>query len=677
VTRLAANPGVRLTADPGVRFVVVPFVPAHQPALGVSSLLAVLERAGIGGDIRYLNLAYGERLGWKLYDYLTGMVPTHFLPGDMVFSRALWGDRAPDLASYEERVVQWIRQAAAGGDAGLRAMLAEWERHAEVVRAAFEEAPRVVSGWADEVLAERPRVLGFTSTFQQSAAALALAQEVRRRVSREEVAILFGGANCEGDMGRALADNFPFIDAVVSGEAENVIVDLARRFIDGDPPGPRYVPGVMVGDMDALPHPKFDHYFAAAEGTSLRDKTWLVAESSRGCWWGMKSHCTFCGLNGGNMTFRSKNAARFAEELDSLEQTYGMRGFALTDNILDMQYLRSLIPDLIAKARRYRLFYETKANLRKDQVELLAAAGVAWLQPGIESFSTPVLKLMAKGTTRLQNVQLLKWCAELGVTLQWNVLFGFPGEDPREYDEMADLLPSLFHLQPPSGSTLIRLDRFSPYWEAPERHGMVGVRHTWAYDYVFSGLPEAERGRLAYFFDFEYADGRRPVDYVLTTAQRISEWRELAREKQAQPQLELRVSPDGAIIVDTRPCRRDELFPVGPVELAVLRALDGYRTLAGVPGALREAGIEITQRDCDAILAELIDRRFVLEDDGYGLSVIVDPRERQRVAERQVTLRAGRLGLRWPDDVPDPAKRRIVRSLMLALAPEPSPPSPR
>jgi ribosomal peptide maturation radical SAM protein 1 len=432
----------------------------------------------------------------------------------------------------------------------------------------------------------------------------------------------------------------------------------------------------MVSDMDALPHPKFDDYFAAAEGTSLRDKTWLVAESSRGCWWGMKSHCTFCGLNGGNMKFRSKNGARFAEELDSLEKTYGMRGFGLTDNIFDMQYLRSLLPDLVAKARQYRLFYETKANLRKDQVELLAAAGVAWLQPGIESFSTPVLKLMAKGTTRLQNVQLLKWCAELGVAVQWNVLFGFPGEDPREYDEMADLLPSLFHLQPPSGSTLIRLDRFSPYWEAPERHGMVGVRHTWAYDYVFSGLAEAERGRLAYFFDFEYADGRRPADYALTTAQRVSEWRELAREKQAQPQLELRVSADGAIIVDTRPCRREELFPVGPVELAVLRALDGYRTLAGVPGALREAGIEITPRDCEAILAELIDRRFVLEENGYGLSVIVDPRERERVAERQVTLRAGRLGLRWPDDVPDPAKRRIVRSVMLAMAPEPSPPSP-
>jgi hypothetical protein len=99
----------------------------------------------------------------------------------------------------------------------------------------------------------------------------------------------------------------------------------------------------------------------------------------------------------------------------------------------------------------------------------------------------------------------------------------------------------------------------------------------------------------------------------------------------------------------------------------VLRALDGYRTLSGVPAALRETGIEVAQRDCDTIIAELIDRRFVLEENGYGLSVVVDPRERLRVADRQVMLRANRFGLRWPEDFPDPAKRRIVRSASSAL----------
>lgn len=32
----------------------------------------------------------------------------------------------------------------------------------------------------------------------------------------------------------------------------------------------------------------------------------LVLEGARGCWWGEKHHCTFCGLNGSLMKFRSK-----------------------------------------------------------------------------------------------------------------------------------------------------------------------------------------------------------------------------------------------------------------------------------------------------------------------------------------------------------------------------------
>ena len=72
--------------------------------------------------------------------------------------------------------------------------------------------------------------------------------------------------------------------------------------------------------------------------------------------------------------------------------------------------------------------------------ELLARAGVRSIQPGIESFSDSVLRLMRKGVTGLQNVQLLKWCRELGLRPYWNLLWGFPGEDPQEYARMAERL---------------------------------------------------------------------------------------------------------------------------------------------------------------------------------------------------------------------------------------------
>jgi ribosomal peptide maturation radical SAM protein 1 len=490
---------------------------------------------------------------------------------------------------------------------------------------------------------------------------------VRRRVPPTEVAIVFGGANCEDDMGRALADHFDFIDCVVSGEGEGVIVDIARRLrSDADPNTavPRFVQGPMVSDMDGLPVPSFTDYFAAADAASFTDNTWLAAESSRGCWWGLKSHCTFCGLNGGTMAFRSKSAPRFAAELRTLSETYGTTRIALTDNILDMSYLRTLLPELVAQAREYQLFYETKSNLRKDQVELLAAAGIVSLQPGIESFSTPILKLMAKGTTRLQNVQLLKWCLELGVNVSWNLLFGFPGEDPREYDDMTDLLPALFHLPPPMGASKVRLDRFGPYWKWPERYGIRNLRHHWSYDFVFAGLPEPARERLAYFFEHEYGDGRDPRTYARPLAELATQWRLAPR---GSARLELRPSPTGQTIVDTRPCRSEDVFTLTPAGAALVRVLDGYRTSGSVPAALREHGVEISDAECERLLADFLVRRFVIEENGSVLSLVVDPRERQRVAERKVALRAGRFGFRWPQDFQDPEKQDVVRAAMLAL----------
>src|SRR5205823_5236271 len=130
-------------------------------------------------------------------------------------------------------------------------------------------------------------------------------------------------------------------------------------------------------------------------------------------------------------------------------------------------------------------------------------AGVKQLQPGIESLSTPILRLMDKGVTGLQNVRLLKWCEEIGIRLDWNFLYGFPGEDPAEYEQLSDLVPSLMHLRPPSGLGRIRLDRFSPYFDQPDANGMVNVRASAAYRHIYP-LKPTELDRLAYFFAYDY-----------------------------------------------------------------------------------------------------------------------------------------------------------------------------
>src|SRR5262249_33234084 len=155
---------------------------------------------------------------------------------------------------------------------------------------------------------------------------------------------------------------------------------------------------------------------------------------------GQVHHCTFCGLNGSTMTFRSKSPERAFEEIGILVERYPGLPVLVVDNIMDMRYLGTLLPRLQQLDRPVELFYEVKANLRKGQLQQLSASHVTMIQPGIESLSTPILKLMCKGVTAIQNLQLLKWCKELGIRPEWNFLCGFPGEPTREYARMAELV---------------------------------------------------------------------------------------------------------------------------------------------------------------------------------------------------------------------------------------------
>jgi hypothetical protein len=84
------------SADPaGVCFVVTPFLPVDRPSLGVGSLIAELSRHGIQASARYLNVGYAHRIGAELYRYVTDGLPGAFLLGELIFTPALWEDRAP------------------------------------------------------------------------------------------------------------------------------------------------------------------------------------------------------------------------------------------------------------------------------------------------------------------------------------------------------------------------------------------------------------------------------------------------------------------------------------------------------------------------------------------------------------------------------------------------------
>lgn len=580
-----------------VVLVSMPFANIFWPSMGLSLLKGALNRQGVSSAVRYFGIPFARRIGRDFYMAIAEdkRPSVRHLAGEWMFAQAAFDTTAEDDERYITHVLKcrtgWVTDDMPPlRPATIRGLVAR-RRHVD----AF------VNECVDDILAAEPRLVGFTSVFQQHVASLAVARRLKQRAPH--VTVVFGGSNCEGVMGAETVRQFAFVDAAVSGEADLIFPDLVRRVLEGAPLSGltgvttrdtvhrAFQFGVFnaappVREMDALPYPDFDDFFAAfnATGFSRRWLPHIFFETSRGCWWGEKQHCTFCGLNGQTMEFRSKSAPRALEELLTLAERHPGCDMQVVDNILDMRYFNDLLPALAAQQPLVNLFYETKANLKKDQLRMLRAAGVLEIQPGVESFSDRVLELMRKGVTALQNIQLLKWCTELGIRPYWNVLWGFPGEPADDYRRMADLIPLLAHLAPPVGFGGIRLDRFSPNFFDAERLGFRNVQPLPSYELVY-GLERRVVANLAYHFTFDYADGRRVDDYAAPLLHRMREWPRRGGES-ALFAADLSTT---LVVCDTRPAARSVITVLSGLDRQMYVECDGVTDVRRLTEMARRA----------------------------------------------------------------------------------------
>jgi ribosomal peptide maturation radical SAM protein 1 len=615
-----------------VVFAVPPFVDLNRPAIGVSLLKAEIARHGFSSRIEYLDLGLAERIGFMAYQTIANSLGSDSLIGEWFFADVVFGDSIPHERDYINKVLP--RYSGTGE-------LMEVVLKARLVRHQF------VEDCARQILQHEPKVVGFTTTFHTTCASLAIARRIKE--SPQPPVVIFGGANCEGEMGLQLLRSFDWIDYVCTGEADVVFTEflqnLLRKRVD------KPIPGILrqgeslelttpepVREMDSLPIPDYSDYFEQVRLSPIQSeiRTDLLIETSRGCWWGAKQHCTFCGLNGATMSFRSKSPDRVFEELAHLAETYGQKRIDGVDNILDTKYINTLFPRLSESGLELELFYEVKANLRYEQLATLRAGGMRSIQPGIESFSNEVLRLMRKGCTGLQNIQLLRWCDELGIEIAWNLLAGFPGESPSEYQRMAELLPLLTHLSPPASCTPIRLDRFSPFYTRSDEFGLQRVRPTLAYYYVYP-LGRRELAKLAYFFDFDYADKRMPSTYIMEVSREVQKWwNKRLVEPDERARLDAYYDETAVNIKDTRGLAGTEQSrQLRGLAAQLFRQCDNAQSLANLQ---REFAGLASEEEIRQALAELQDAKLMIEMDGQYLSlaVIRNRQPHQQVAQDNV-----------------------------------------
>jgi ribosomal peptide maturation radical SAM protein 1 len=644
----------------------LPFAAYHLPSIGLTQIKSVVDQQfsdQVDLRLAYANMDFAAWIGPDLYERLGGS-GEHLQSGfpEWFFREAAFPG-APD--NTEEYFGRYYPSHSEGARQFRRAIL---EKRREV--------GTVLDGLVDRYALDRADVVGFTSMFFENSVAFALARRIKAR--NPGVITVLGGATSESPSGEEFVRHVEALDFVFSGPGLQTFPRFVENLLRGEPERNHEIPGVLsrrslengispMGEELDINVPVALDYgpFLDALAETFPDwdvKAALPFETSRGCWWGERSHCTFCGLNKTTMGYRAMRPDLAVELIRSLFP-YADRASVLlcVDNILQRRYVQDVFPYLDTPSG-LPIFYQLKANLNEGEVEAMSRAGVKLITPGFESLSTPTLKLMEKGVTAFHNLQVMKYCSLHDVHPGWNILVGSPGESEETYAKYVRDLPLLVHLPAPQGLFSIHFNRYSPYFTKAREFGLeLQPLDYYAMVYPF---PAEVIANIAY----DFADHNLDAEYLLALAKWIDPVRERVEQWQQRwqdgdeglpPRLFFRELPGGEVrIYDSRFGEARE-YSVSPAVHRLLTHLNEPRRTASLAGELGH----VEGLDLDRDLAFLQERGLVFPEGEKLMSLVL------RREPPPMTYRARALSVhRTPKRAAEPAivpiarvARRVVR----------------
>lgn len=259
---------------------------------------------------------------------------------------------------------------------------------------------------------------------------------------RPDLPIVFGGWHSSLATEQTLRE--PYIDAIVRGQGELTLLELAQRLANGhDLRGVRglsfkdvdghivHEPERPVADINTLPAPAYDladpSIYAAASG--IRQ---LAYTSSVGC----PYQCNYCTDQVFyKRRFNAYRVERVVNDLAELVPRYNIEHVPFFDSnfLVDRKRAVAIATGIIASGVKFQWDFQTSTDflalMSEDEVCLLADSGVHHIGFGTESASQEVLTLMNKRFQHVdQMVETARKANLAGIHVVFNIILGYPGE---------------------------------------------------------------------------------------------------------------------------------------------------------------------------------------------------------------------------------------------------------
>ncbi len=230
----------------------------------------------------------------------------------------------------------------------------------------------------------------------------------------------------------------PWIDAVVIGEGERTLVELARAvaedkdihhvsgiaFADGE----RVLktsPRPLIENIDQLPLPTRE-LLPMARYRALGTPCTVI--TSRGC----PYSCIFCSghrMFGPRVRFR--NPGLVVDEVEKLQRDFGLPKINIVDDTftLNHNHAQAVCEEMLRRNLKMKWSVFARVDrISEDLAQLMNRAGCEWVLFGIESADEGILKAIKKGFTPEDIRRGVKTAAEAGINVFNSFILGLPGE---------------------------------------------------------------------------------------------------------------------------------------------------------------------------------------------------------------------------------------------------------